>query len=60
MLGNVTILNISGCRGITDVSMLGNVTTLNLYNCDGITDMSMLGNVTTYNVNVKIDFRHQC
>ena len=47
---NVFELDLSGCDGITDVSMLGGVHTLNLRECEGITDVSALGGVQTLNL----------
>ena len=39
-LGNVHILGLRECRGITDVSALGSVHKLDFRGCPGIMDMS--------------------
>ena len=46
-LGNVHTLNLTDCKGITDVSSLGNVHILDLSGCERITDVSSLRNVHT-------------
>jgi hypothetical protein len=49
-LGRVHTLDLSRCRGITDVSTLGGVHTLDLSRCRGITDVSTLGGVHDLNL----------
>jgi hypothetical protein len=44
-LGNIHVLDIAYCRGISDVSALGNVPELHLTLCTLITDISALRNV---------------
>jgi hypothetical protein len=46
-LAGVHTLNLSDCKGISDVGALGGVHTLDITRCDGITDVSALGGVHT-------------